>query len=82
MAVPSYSADDRIDDHKPDVADALHRRNKLNEIAGRVERILFREGERVSQGDVLVKLDDSVQQADLDRAKANLTLAKSKQARY
>jgi membrane fusion protein (multidrug efflux system) len=51
------------------------------EVAGRVERILFREGERVGQGDVLVRLDDSVQQADLDRAKANLTLSKSKHER-
>jgi membrane fusion protein (multidrug efflux system) len=51
------------------------------EVAGRVERILFREGERVGKGDVLVRLDDSVQQADLDRAKANLTLSKSKHER-
>jgi membrane fusion protein (multidrug efflux system) len=51
------------------------------EVAGRVDAILFREGERVSKGDVLVKLDDSVQQADLDRAKANLTLSKTKHER-
>src|SRR5258707_10971976 len=51
------------------------------EVAGRVDRILFREGERVGQGDVLVRLDDSVQQADLDRAKANLTLSKTKHER-
>src|SRR5258708_17831365 len=37
------------------------------EVAGRVAQILFREGERVTKGQVLVKLDDSVQQADLDR---------------
>ena len=48
------------------------------EIAGRIAQILFREGERVKKGDVLVKLDDSVQQADLDKARANLTLSKSK----
>lgn len=48
------------------------------EIAGRIAQILFREGERVAKGAVLVKLDDSVQRADLDKARANLVLSKSK----
>ena len=48
------------------------------EVAGRVSAILFREGEHVNKGQVLVQLDDSVQQADLDRARANLELSKSK----
>jgi len=48
------------------------------EIAGRVATIHFREGERVTKGDVILKLDESVQRADSDRAKANLTLSKSK----
>jgi membrane fusion protein, multidrug efflux system len=48
------------------------------EIVGRVSQILFKEGERVDKGAVLVKLDASVQQADADRAKANLVLSKSK----
>jgi len=48
------------------------------EIAGRVAEILFKEGERVAKGALLVKLDDSVQQADLDKARANLVLSKSK----
>ncbi len=51
------------------------------EVAGRVSQILFREGERVARGQVLVKLDDSVQQADLDRARANLTLSRTKHER-
>jgi membrane fusion protein (multidrug efflux system) len=51
------------------------------EIAGRVSQIQFKEGERVTKGQVLVKLDDSVQQADLDRARANLTLSKTKHER-
>jgi membrane fusion protein (multidrug efflux system) len=51
------------------------------EVAGRVSEILFKEGERVTKGQTLVKLDDSVQQADLDRAKANLTLSKTKHER-
>ena len=48
------------------------------EVAGRVAQILFREGERVREGQVLVKLDDSVQQADLDKARANLSLNRTK----
>ena len=48
------------------------------EIAGRIAQILFREGERVQKGDLLVKFDDSVQRADLDKARANLVLSKSK----
>ena len=51
------------------------------EIAGRVSRIHFREGERVAKDTVLVKLDDSVQQADLERARANLKLSKTKHER-
>ena len=51
------------------------------EIAGRIAQIGFKEGERVAKGSVLVKLDDSVQQADLDKARANFTLAKTKYER-
>lgn len=48
------------------------------EVAGRIAEIRFREGERVAKGAVLVRLDDSVQKADLDKARANLVLSKSK----
>jgi membrane fusion protein (multidrug efflux system) len=48
------------------------------EVAGRIAEITFREGERVTSGQVLIRLDDSVQKADLERARANLTLSKSK----
>jgi membrane fusion protein, multidrug efflux system len=51
------------------------------EVAGRISQILFKEGQRVSRGDVLIKLDDSVQRADLDKARANLTLSKTKYER-
>ena len=51
------------------------------EIAGRISQIGFREGERVAKGQMLVKLDDSVQRADLDRARANFVLSKSKYER-
>lgn len=48
------------------------------EIAGRVSEILFTEGMRVAKGQVLVRFDSSVQKAELEQAKANLTLNKSK----
>ena len=51
------------------------------EVAGRIANIAFREGEQVSKGQVLIHLDDSVQQADLDRAQANLTLSRTKHER-
>ena len=51
------------------------------EIAGRVAEIAFKEGQRVTKGQVLIRLDDSVQRADLERARANLTLSKSKYER-
>jgi membrane fusion protein (multidrug efflux system) len=51
------------------------------EIAGRVADIAFREGQRVTRGDILVRLDDSIQKADLERANANLVLSRSKYER-
>ncbi len=48
------------------------------EIAGRVVEIAFKEGQRVTRGQVLVRLDDSIQKADLERARANHTLSRSK----
>jgi membrane fusion protein (multidrug efflux system) len=51
------------------------------EIAGRVAEIHFKEGEPVAKGALLVRLDDSVQRADLDKARANLVLSKSKYER-
>lgn len=51
------------------------------EIAGRIAAIHFREGERVDKGQLLVRLDDSVQKADHERARVNLSLQKSKHER-
>jgi membrane fusion protein (multidrug efflux system) len=51
------------------------------EIAGRIIEIAFQEGQRVTPGQLLVRLDDSVQKADLQRARANLTLSRSKYER-
>jgi RND family efflux transporter MFP subunit len=48
-------------------------------VSGYVEQVLFREGQSVKKDDVLVIIDPRPYQADYDRAKAGLELAKSQQ---
>jgi membrane fusion protein (multidrug efflux system) len=48
-----------------------------SEVAGRVSEILFREGQRVQAGEVLVKLDDALTRAELGVAQARLALAEA-----
>ncbi|MDX3904700.1 MAG: efflux RND transporter periplasmic adaptor subunit [Pigmentiphaga sp.] len=47
------------------------------EVAGRISQILFKEGQRVQKGQVLIRLDDSVPRAEFEQARANYSLAKS-----
>jgi len=47
------------------------------EVTGRVAELSFREGEKVARGQVMVRLDDSVEKATLAQAEARLNLAKS-----
>lgn len=47
------------------------------ETAGRVATIAFKDGSLVKRGSVLLTLDASIQEAELQQAKANLALAKS-----
>lgn len=47
------------------------------EISGRVSEILFEEGQEVTKGAPLVKLDDSIYKAQLAEAQAQLPLAKA-----
>lgn len=47
------------------------------EVTGRVAELSFREGEKVTRGQVMVRLDDSVEKATLAQAEARLNLAKS-----
>lgn len=51
------------------------------EVTGRIAEIRFREGQHVTKGTVLVKMDDSVTSADAEQARANLWLAKAKAER-
>ena len=47
------------------------------EVSGRIEAIRFRDGEAVRRGAVLVELDAAVERAELQQARASLTLAHS-----
>ncbi len=48
------------------------------ESAGRIAEITFQEGQRVAKGAPLVKLDPAIPLAEVQQARANLTLAKAK----
>lgn len=54
----------------------------VSEIAGRIERIAFREGQRVAAGDLLVQLDASVLKAELARSRSELTLSRANNERF
>jgi membrane fusion protein (multidrug efflux system) len=51
------------------------------EVTGRILDLPFRGGEKVTRGQVIVRLDDSVERATLAQAEARLALAKSNFAR-
>jgi membrane fusion protein (multidrug efflux system) len=51
------------------------------EVAGRINGILFKEGERVARGATLVRLDPAINEAEVQQARANLKLAQSKYER-
>lgn len=46
-----------------------------SEVAGKVDRVLFKEGARVARGDLLIKINDSELRAQLARATARLAIA-------
>lgn len=48
------------------------------EVAGRITAILFEEGQRVAKGVTLVRLDPAINTAELQQARANLALARTK----
>jgi membrane fusion protein (multidrug efflux system) len=48
------------------------------EVAGRIATIAFQEGQRVTKGALLVRLDPAINDAEVQQAKANLKLAQSK----
>jgi membrane fusion protein (multidrug efflux system) len=47
------------------------------EVTGRISEIAFREGERVKEGDVLIRLDDALAKAEIADQEARFVLAKS-----
>jgi len=51
------------------------------EVAGRIKEILFKEGQHVARGSALIRLDASINAAEVQQARANLKLAQSKHQR-
>lgn len=51
------------------------------EVSGRIVKINFDEGQRVQAGDVLIELDQSIEAAELDQARAQLALAQAEYER-
>lgn len=51
------------------------------EIAGRIGRIGFNEGDRVNQGEVLIELDSEILRAELAKAESDMTLAEANRER-
>ena len=51
------------------------------EVAGRVVQIGFRDGQKVARGQLLVQLDDRLQQAQLQQAQAELSIAQANHRR-
>ena len=51
------------------------------EVAGRIERIAFNEGQKVKAGDVLVELDASILQAERAKARSDLVLTRANHER-
>lgn len=51
------------------------------EVSGRVTQINFRDGQRVRRGQLLVQLDDRLQQAQLQQAQAELSIAEANHKR-
>ena len=51
------------------------------EVAGRVSAIEFKEGLPIARGTTMVRLDPAINQAEVEQAKANLWLAKTKYER-
>jgi membrane fusion protein (multidrug efflux system) len=45
------------------------------EVGGRVKQILFNDGQRVRQGQLMVQFDDQLQRAQVEQAKAELSIA-------
>jgi len=51
------------------------------EVPGRVTQINFRDGQRIRKGQLLVQLDDRLQQAQLQQARAELSIAEANHKR-
>lgn len=65
----------------PAVANAADRSHLSFRVAGEINQLTIKEGDRVKQGDVLATLDPTDYQLDVDNAKARFTVIDSQYTR-
>ncbi|WP_322802800.1 efflux RND transporter periplasmic adaptor subunit [Vibrio alfacsensis] len=73
----------RVDDNLyfPAIANAADRSHLSFRVAGEISRVLVREGDKVSKGDVIATLDPSDYQLDVDNASARFSVVDSQYRR-
>jgi len=81
VAVERGTVESTITNSKAGTVETRRRARLSPEIGGRVVALPHREGSRVKKGDVLLRLDDSTQRAELERARRELTSAQAEHRR-
>lgn len=64
------------------VFDAMHQNNVASEASGKLIELLVKEGDQVSKGQVLAKLDDELISLQIENAKLNIAQLKNDNARF
>jgi len=64
------------------VFDAMHQNNVASEASGKLIELLVKEGDQVSKGQVLAKLDDELISLQIENAKLNISQLKNDNARF
>lgn len=81
VAVERGTVESTVTNSKAGTVETRRRARLSPEIGGRVVALPHREGSRVKKGDVLLRLDDSTQRAQLERARRELTSAQAEHRR-
>lgn len=81
VAVERGTVESTVTNSKAGTVETRRRARLSPELGGRVVALPHREGSRVKKGDVLLRLDDSTQRAQLERARRELTSAQAEHRR-
>lgn len=81
VAVERGTVESTVTNSKAGTVETRRRARLSPEIGGRVVALPHREGSHVKKGDVLLRLDDSTQRAELERARRELTSAQAEHRR-